>query len=131
MAQVAEVEVAKNGEVGAKRVTCAVDCGIAINPNTIEAQVQSAIVYGLSAALFDEITLKDGRVEQSNFDNYRALHINEMPSVDVYIVKSDEPPGGMGEPGTSALVPAVFNAVYAATGVRLRKPPITPDQLRT
>jgi isoquinoline 1-oxidoreductase beta subunit len=131
MAQVAEVEVAKNGEVAVKRVTCAVDCGVAINPNTIEAQVQSAIVYGLSAALYDEITLKDGRVEQSNFDNYRAPHINEMPSIDVHIVKSNEPPGGMGEPATSALVPAVFNAVYAATGVRLRKPPITPDLLKT
>jgi isoquinoline 1-oxidoreductase beta subunit len=130
MAQVAEVEVAENGEVAVKRVTCAVDCGIAINPNTIEAQVQSAIVYGLSAALFGEITLKDGRVQQSNFDNYRALHINEMPAIDVHIVKSNEPPGGMGEPGTSALVPAVFNAVYAATGVRLRKPPITPDRLK-
>src|SRR5215831_13953468 len=87
--------------------------------------------HGLSAALFGEITLKDGRVEQSNFDNYRALHINEMPGIDVHIVKSNEPPGGMGEPGTSALVPAVFNAVYAATGVRLRKPPIAPDQLKT
>jgi isoquinoline 1-oxidoreductase beta subunit len=130
MAQVAEVEVGKNGEVNVKRVTCAVDCGIAINPNTIEAQVQSAIVYGLSAALFDEITLKGGRVEQSNFDNYRAPYINEMPSIDVHIVKSNDPPGGMGEPGTSALVPAVFNAVYAATGVRLRKPPITPDRLK-
>jgi len=130
MAQVAEVEVGKNGEVNVKRVTCAVDCGIAINPNTIEAQVQSAIVYGLSAALFDEITLRGGRVEQSNFDNYRAPYINEMPSIDVHIVKSNDPPGGMGEPGTSALVPAVFNAVYAATGVRLRKPPITPDRLK-
>jgi isoquinoline 1-oxidoreductase beta subunit len=131
MAQVAEVEVSKNGEVEVKRVTCAVDCGIAINPNTIEAQVQSAIVYGLSAALFDEITLKDGRVEQSNFHNYPAPHINEMPLIDVHIVESNEAPGGIGEPGTSALVPAVFNAVYAATGVRLRKPPIVPSQLRT
>jgi isoquinoline 1-oxidoreductase subunit beta len=128
---VAEVEVDKNGEVRVKRVTCALDCGIAINPNTIEAQVQSGIVYGLSAALFDEITLKDGRVEQSNFDDYPAPHINEMPLIDVHIVKSNEAPGGIGEPGTSAIVPAVFNAVYAATGVRLRKPPIVPDQLRT
>jgi isoquinoline 1-oxidoreductase beta subunit len=130
MAQVAELEVEKNGEVRVKRVTCAVDCGIAINPNTIEAQVESAIVYGLSAALFGEITLKDGRVEQSNFDNYRALRINEIPAIDVHLVTNNEPPGGMGEPGTSALVPAVFNAVYAATGVRLRKPPITPDLLK-
>jgi isoquinoline 1-oxidoreductase subunit beta len=131
MAQVAEVEVARDGEVHVKRVTCAVDCGVTINPNTIEAQVQSAIVYGLSAALFDEITLKGGRVEQSNFHDYRALHMNEMPLIDVHIVKSSEPPGGIGEPGTSALVPAVFNAVYAATGVRLRKPPINPDLLKT
>jgi CO/xanthine dehydrogenase Mo-binding subunit len=131
MAQVAEVEVGKNGEVHVKRVTCAVDCGVPINPNTIEAQVQSAIVYGLGAALFNEITLKDGRVEQSNFHDYRALHMNEMPAIDVHIVKSEEAPGGMGEPGTSALVPAVFNALYAATGVRLRKPPIDPDLLKT
>ena len=131
MAQVAEVEVDKSGDVYVKRVTCAVDCGVAINPDTIEAQVQSAIVYGLSAALFDEITIKGGRVEQSNFHDYRAPHMNEMPVIDVHIVKSNEPPGGMGEPGTSALVPAVFNAVYAATGVRLRKPPITPDLLKT
>jgi isoquinoline 1-oxidoreductase beta subunit len=131
MAQVAEVEVEKNGEVRVKRVTCALDCGIAINPNTIEAQVQSAIVYGLSAALFNEITLKDGRVEQSNFHNYPAPHMNEMPLIDVHVVKSNEAPGGIGEPGTSALVPAVFNAVYAASGVRLRKPPIVPSQLRT
>jgi isoquinoline 1-oxidoreductase beta subunit len=131
MAQAAEVEVSKDGEVRVKRVTCAVDCGIPINPDTIEAQVQSAIVYGLGAALFDEITLKDGRVEQSNFHDYPALHINEMPSIDVHIVKSIEPPGGMGEPGTSAVVPAVFNAVYAATGVRLRKPPINPDLLKS
>ena len=101
MAQVAEVDVSKDGEVHVKRVTCAVDCGVAINPNTIEAQVQSAIVYGLSAALFDEITLKGGRVEQSNFHDYRALHMNEMPVIDVHIVKSNEPPGGIGEPGTS------------------------------
>jgi isoquinoline 1-oxidoreductase beta subunit len=131
MAQVAEVEVANNGEVHVKCVTCAVDCGVPINPNTIEAQVQSAIVYGLGAALFNEITLRDGRVEQSNFHDYPALHMNEMPAIDVHLVKSNELPGGMGEPGTSALVPAVFNAVYAATGVRLRKPPINPDLLKT
>jgi len=130
MAQVAEVEVSEAGEVKVKRVTCAVDCGLAINPNTIEAQVQSAIVYGLSAALFDEITLKGGRVQQSNFDDYRTPHISDMPLIDIHIVESNEPPGGIGEPGTSALTPAVFNAVYAAVGVRLRKPPLNSDQLK-
>ena len=131
MAQVAEVEISAEGDVAVKRVTCAVDCGVAINPNTIEAQVESAIVYGLSAALWGEITLKEGRVEQSNFDNYKALRINEMPIISVHLVRSDEAPGGMGEPGTSALAPAVTNAVYAATGVRLRKLPIDPSQLKS
>jgi isoquinoline 1-oxidoreductase beta subunit len=130
MAQVAEVAVSKDGEVAVTRITCAVDCGIRINPNTIEAQVQSAIIYGLTAALFGEITLKDGRVEQSNFDNYRALRINEIPAIDVHIVISDEAPGGMGEPGTCAVPPAVTNAIFAATGVRLRKLPIKPDLLK-
>ncbi|MGH6792046.1 MAG: xanthine dehydrogenase family protein molybdopterin-binding subunit, partial [Methyloceanibacter sp.] len=131
MAQVAEVEVSKDGDVSVKRIVCAVDCGIGINPDTIEAQVQSAIVYGLTATLYGEITLKDGRVEQSNFDNYRALRINEMPAIDVHIVKSAEAPGGMGEPGTSALAPAVTNAVFAATGVRLRKLPIETAKLKS
>ncbi len=131
MAQVAEVEVSKDGELKVKRITCAVDCGIAINPNTIEAQVQSAIVYGLSAALFGEITLKDGRVQQSNFHDYRALRLNEMPVIDVHVVANTEAPGGMGEPGTSALPPAVTNAIFAATGVRLRKLPIDPAKLKT
>jgi isoquinoline 1-oxidoreductase subunit beta len=124
MAQVAEVEVSRKGDVRVNRVTCAVDCGIPINPNTIEAQIQSAIIYGLTAALYGEITLKDGRVEQSNFDNYRALYINEVPKIDVHIVDSVEAPGGIGETGTSALPPAVTNAIFAATGVRLRKLPV-------
>jgi isoquinoline 1-oxidoreductase subunit beta len=124
MSQVAEVAVSKEGDVAVRRVVCAVDCGIAINPDTIQAQIQGAIIYGLTAALHGEITLKNGRVEQSNFDNYRALHINEVPMIEVYIVDSDEAPGGMGEPGTSALFPAVTNAIFAATGKRLRKLPI-------
>lgn len=130
MAQVAEVAVSKDGDVSVKRITCAVDCGIAINPDTIEAQVQSAIIYGLTAALYGEITLKDGRVEQSNFDTYRALRINEAPSIDIHLIKNTEAPGGMGEPGTSALPPAVTNAIFAATGVRLRKLPIDPAKLK-
>jgi isoquinoline 1-oxidoreductase beta subunit len=124
MCQVAEVAVSKEGDVTVRRVVCAVDCGIAVNPDTIKAQIQGAIIYGLTAALHGEITLKNGRVEQSNFDNYRALHINEVPMIEVYIVDSDEAPGGMGEPGTSALFPAVTNAIFAATGVRIRKLPI-------
>ena len=124
MAQVAEVNVSEQGEVRVGRVVCAVDCGIAVNPDTIEAQIQSAILYGLTAALHGEITLKKGRVEQSNFDNYRAMFINEVPAIEVHIVESEEAPGGMGEPATSALFPAVTNAIFAATGVRVRKLPI-------
>jgi len=130
MAQVAEVDVSKQGDVRVKRITCAVDCGIPVNPNTIEAQVQSAIIYGLTAALYGEITLKDGRVEQSNFDTYRALRMNEVPQIDVHIVQNYEAPGGLGEPGTSALAPAVTNAIFAATGVRLRKLPIDTNKLK-
>jgi isoquinoline 1-oxidoreductase beta subunit len=131
MSQVAEVAVSKQGDVEVRRVVCAVDCGIAVNPDTIEAQIQSAIIYGLTAALHGEITLKNGRVEQSNFDNYRALHINEAPMIEVYIVDSDEAPGGIGEPGTSALFPAVTNAIFAATGIRLRKLPVDGALLKT
>ena len=130
MAQVAEVTVSKDGDVAVKRITCAVDCGIGINPNTIEAQAQSAILYGLTAALYGEITLKDGRVEQSNFDNYRALRINEIPAIDIHIIDSGEAPGGMGEPGTCAVPPAITNAIFAATGVRLRKLPIDTSKLK-
>lgn len=130
MAQVAEVAVSKDGDVAVKRITCAVDCGIGINPNTIEAQAQSAIVCGLTAALYGEITLKDGRVEQSNFDNYRALRINEIPAIDIHIIDSGEAPGGMGEPGTCAVPPAITNAIFAATGVRLRKLPIDTSKLK-
>src|SRR5262249_1887460 len=124
MAHAAEVERSKEGAVRVGRVGCAVDWGTAVNPDTIRAQVQSAIVFGVSAALYGEITLKDGRVEQGNFHNYRALRMNEAPTVEVYIVQNREPPGGMGEAGTSAVVPAVTNAVFAATGKRIRKLPI-------
>ena len=130
MAQVAEVEVSKDGAVRVRRVVCAVDCGIAVNPDTIEAQIQSAIVFGVTAALHGEITLKAGRVEQANFDTYPMLRMNEAPAVEVHIVRSREPPGGMGEAGTSCIVPAVANAVYAATGKRLRKLPIDSAALK-
>ena len=130
MAQVAEVEVSKDGEVRVRRVVCAVDCGIVVNPDTVEAQIQSAIIFGITAALYGEITLKGGRVEQGNFDTYQILRINEAPVIEVHIVQSSEPPGGMGEPGTSAIAPAVTNAIFAATGKRLRKLPIDTTTLK-
>jgi len=95
-----------------------------VNPNTIEAQIQGGIIFGITAALYSEITIKDGRVEQSNFTDYRMLRIDQTPLIDVHIVKSSEAPGGIGEPGTAALPPALTNAVFAATGKRLRRLPI-------
>src|SRR3984893_14901919 len=124
LAQVAEVEVSKDGAVRVRRVVCAVDCGTVVNPDTVRAQIQSAIIFGVTAALRGEITLKDGRVQQSNFHDYQMVRMNEAPAIEVYIVKSAEPPGGMGEAGTSAIVPAVTNAIYAATGTRVRQLPV-------
>ncbi|HEV2976579.1 MAG TPA: xanthine dehydrogenase family protein molybdopterin-binding subunit [Casimicrobiaceae bacterium] len=129
MAQVAEVEVSKDGTVRVRRVVCAVDCGTVVNPDTVRAQIQSAIIFGVTAALHGEITLKAGRVEQSNFHDYQMLRINEAPAIEVYIVNSADPPGGMGEAGTSAVVPAVTNAIFAATGTRVRKLPVA-DQAK-
>ncbi|WP_027779335.1 xanthine dehydrogenase family protein molybdopterin-binding subunit [Paraburkholderia caledonica] len=118
------------GEVAVKRVVCAVDCGMVVNPNTVEAQVQGGIIFGITAALYSEITIKDGRVEQNNFTDYRMLRIDETPPIDVHIVKSSEAPGGIGEPGTAALAPALTNAIFAATGKRLRQLPVG-SQLKT
>jgi len=130
MAQVAEVEVSRDGEVRVRRVVCAVDCGTIVNPDTIRAQIQSAIMFGLTAALYGKISLKDGRVEQTNFDTYQILRINEAPAIEIHIVQNSEPPGGMGEAGTSAVAPAVTNAIFAATGKRLRKLPIDTTALK-
>jgi isoquinoline 1-oxidoreductase beta subunit len=130
LAVVAEVEVSTAGNVRVRRVVCAVDCGTAVNPDTVQAQIQSATVFGITAALYGEITLKDGRVEQTNFDSYQMLRIDEAPAIEVHIVQSTEPPGGMGEAGTSAIVPAVTNAIFAATGKRLRKLPVDPAALK-
>jgi isoquinoline 1-oxidoreductase beta subunit len=130
MAQVAEVEVSKDGAVRVRRVVCAVDCGTVVNPDTVRAQIQGAIIFGITAALHGEITLKNGRVEQTNFDTYQMLRMNEAPAIEVYIIRSLEPPGGMGEPGTSAIVPAVANAIFAATGKRLRKLPVDATALK-
>jgi isoquinoline 1-oxidoreductase beta subunit len=130
MAQVAEVEVSREGAVRVRRVVCAVDCGTVVNPDTVRAQIQGAIIFGITAALYGKITLKDGRVEQANFDTYQILRINEAPAIEVFIVQSSEPPGGMGEPGTSAIVPAITNAIFAATGKRLRKLPVDTTALK-
>ena len=130
LSEVAEVEVAKDGSVQVKRVVCAVDCGQVVNPDTVRAQLESGVIFGITAALYGEVTLKDGRVEQSNFDNYRMLRMDQAPTIEVYIVESLEAPGGMGEPGTSALAPAVANAVFAATGKRLRKLPLDAAALQ-
>ena len=125
------VDVAvEQGEVAVKRVVCAVDCGMVVNPNTVEAQVQGGIIFGITGALYSEITIKDGRVQQNNFTDYRMLRIDQTPPIDVHIVKSSEAPGGIGEPGTAALAPALTNAIFAATGKRLRHLPVG-SQLQT
>lgn len=123
LAQVAEVEVAEQ-EVRVKRVVCSLDCGMQVNPETIRAQMEGGIVFGISGALWGEITTKNGRVQQSNYDNYRVMRINEAPAIEVYLVDSGEAPGGIGEPGTAGVAPALGNAVFAASGKRVRQLPI-------
>ncbi|WP_377704416.1 molybdopterin cofactor-binding domain-containing protein [Pseudoduganella sp. UC29_71] len=123
MAMVVDARV-EDGEVRVSRVVCALDCGVVVNPDTVRAQVESAVVFGISGALWGDITFSNGRVEQSNFHDYRVLRMHETPVIETHIVASNEAPGGMGEPGTSALMPALANAIFAATGKRIRKLPI-------
>jgi len=124
IATVVEAEVDDKGEVHLRRVTSAVDTGIAVNPDTIVAQLQGGLIFGLTAALFGEITIERGRVRQSNFNDYRMLRIDEVPKIEVHVIKSGEDPGGIGEAGSTAGPPALRNAIYAATGVALRRLPI-------
>jgi isoquinoline 1-oxidoreductase subunit beta len=124
IATVIEAEVDAHGEIKLRRVTLAVDCGIAINPDSIVAQIEGGMVFGLTAAMYGEITIDRGRVQQSNFHDYRMLRIDQMPKIEVHLVKSGEPPGGIGETGTIGGPPALRNAIYAATGVALRRMPI-------
>ncbi len=126
VAQIAEVSVGGAG-VQVHRVVCAVDCGQYVNPDTIRAQMEGAIVFGLTAALYGEITLQGGRVVQGNFDGYPLLRLDHMPVVEVHIVQSSEAPGGVGEPGTPPIAPAVANAVFAATGRRIRRLPLQKE----
>ena len=122
VAQVAEVSVIDD-VIRVHRVTCGVDAGVVINPDTLAAQVEGGVIYGLTCALKNEITIAGGRVEQDNFNNYPMLRINEAPRVEVFTVPSTEAPGGIGEPGVPPIAAAVANAVFAATGKRLRKLP--------
>jgi isoquinoline 1-oxidoreductase beta subunit len=124
VAQVAEVSVGSDGGVRVHRVVCAADCGIIVNPDTVEAQMQSSIVYGLTAALYGEITIERGRVAQSNFNDYRMLQLAEMPEIEVHLVRSEAAPGGVGEAGLPPIAPAVCNAIFAGTGKRVRRLPI-------
>jgi isoquinoline 1-oxidoreductase beta subunit len=130
IAQVAEVSVNPAGRIRVHKVVCAVDCGKYVNPDTIRAQMESGVVFGLSAALHGAITLKDGRVEQSNFHDYPILRLGEMPEVEVHIVESKEKSGGIGEPGVPPIAPAVANAVFALTGKRIRRLPMTPEVVK-
>lgn len=129
VAQVAEVTVAKDGSVKVDRVVCAIDCGQVVNPDMVKAQVQGGVVFGLSAALFEEITVEDGQIQQANFDTFPVLRINDAPRVEVHIVESHETPGGIGEPGVPSAAPAVANAIFAATGKRLRRLPFQTQEL--
>jgi isoquinoline 1-oxidoreductase beta subunit len=130
VAEVAEVSVAADGTPKVHRVVAAVDCGMTVNPAIIRRQIEGAIVYGLSAALYGKITIKDGKVEQGNFHQYPVLRMSEMPKVEVHILPSTEKPGGIGEPGVPPVGPAVVNAIFAATGKRLRSLPIDTSALK-
>ncbi|MDR3579438.1 MAG: xanthine dehydrogenase family protein molybdopterin-binding subunit [Oryzomonas sp.] len=130
IAQVAEVALDTAGQVQVHRVVCAIDCGRIVNPDTIKAQMESGIIFGLSAALYGSITLKNGLVEQGNFDSYPLVRMKAAPRVEVHIVPSNEPPGGVGEPGVPPIAPAVANALFAATGARVRSLPLTPEKVK-
>jgi isoquinoline 1-oxidoreductase beta subunit len=129
IATVVEAEVDNQGEVSLRRVTTAVDVGTLVNPDSVEAQLQGGLVFGLTAALYGEITIKKGRVEQSNFHDYRMLRIDQVPNIEVHMIKSGEPPGGVGETGTTAGPPALRNAIFAATGIALKRLPIDRNAL--
>lgn len=131
LAQVAEVSVSKAGDIRVERVLCAVDCGISVNPGHVKAQIESGIIFGLAPVLLDAVTIEEGRIQQSNFHDYRVIRMSESPGIDVYVLDSGEAPGGIGETGTALIAPAVANAIFAATGTRVRKLPVRPEDLST
>lgn len=130
LGMVAEVSVSKAGDVRVERVLCAVDCGTAINPGHVKSQIEGGIIFGLAPVLLDAITIQNGRVEQSNFHDYRMIRMSDTPDIEVFVIDSGEAPSGIGETGTAMVVPAVTNAIFAATGKRLRKIPVKPEELR-
>jgi isoquinoline 1-oxidoreductase beta subunit len=127
---VMEVQVSAGGEISLRRAVVAVDCGMAVNPDTIRAQIEGGLILGLSTALYNEVTLSAGAIDQSNFHDYRALRIDEAPAIEVFRVENQETPGGVGETGTAAAAPALGNAIFAATGHRLRRLPFADGQLQ-
>ena len=130
-ALVTDITVGKDGSIQLDRMVCAVDCGVAVNPDGVEAQIQGGLVYGLTAALYGSLTFEGGRVVQGNFHDYQPLRIHEMPVIEVHRIQSSLPPGGVGEIGTAVVFPSLFNAVYAASGKRFRSYPVPSDQLKS
>jgi isoquinoline 1-oxidoreductase beta subunit len=128
VAQVAEVSVSADARVRVHRVVCAIDCGTTVNPNAVVAQIEGGIAFGLSATLHEAIHLQDGAVLQGNFEEYPLLTLREMPEVEVHLLHGSDKPGGVGEPGVPPIAPAVANAVFAATGERLRALPLRPTK---
>ena len=131
LSQVAEVEVTRDGAVRVKRIVCAVDCGVIINPDIVAAQMEGGTIFGLTAAMYGQINLVNGRVKQGNFNTYRPIRMNEAPVVETHLVKSAEAPGGIGEAATAIVAPAVTNAIFAATGKRIRTLPIIDTAIRS
>ena len=131
MAAVAHVEVGHDGEVTIPRIDLAVDCGLVVNPDRVRAQMEGAAIMGISNTLFSTITMKKGRIEQSNFTDYLVARTDITPDTRVHIVESSAPPGGVGEPGVPPMAPAICNAIHAATGKRIRALPVDPDQLKS
>jgi isoquinoline 1-oxidoreductase beta subunit len=132
MAQVAEISMATGpdaGKIKVHRVYCAADCGQQVNPDTVVAQIESSIIFGLSALMWGEINIQNGRVQQTNFDSYRIARMTDAPRIDSYVIDSGEAPGGIGEPATALIAPAVCNAIYTATGRRLRSLPLSRHKL--
>ena len=128
IAQVAEISI-EGGRLKVHRITCVIDCGQTVNPRIVESQLESGIVYGLTAALWGDVTLRGGRVQQRNFNDYRVLRLNELPLLDVHVITSDAKPGGVGEVAVPPVAPSVCNAIFAATGKRLRTLPIAAHKL--